>query len=157
MFASGVIVNALRVFNNNLWEACTFALDIQREQRPQIPTRSGCEVDETKDLQEIQEYQERLRAFSDRTNWVRQAKKFAANYFRGDVRRMTYCLKRVQVLKWWEDLVRSYQPVDYSLLHEDGDGTTEVTLESACAGGKCEIDVHAPRVAKAGSVTKKAS
>ena len=59
--------------------------------------------------------------------------------FDGDLRRMAFCLKRVQVAKQWEDLTREYTPVDYSLMHEDRDGTKAVELDSACAGGQCQV------------------
>jgi hypothetical protein len=44
----------------------------------------------------------------------------------------------VSACKHWEDLTRSYAPVDYTQLIERQDNTT-VTQTVACAGGKCEI------------------
>jgi len=70
--------------------------------------------------------------------WVRRAHKFAKNYLNGDVRRMTYCLKRVNNCKLWEDLKREYIPVDYTLMHEDSDNTKLLDAQ-ACAGGKCDV------------------
>jgi ribonucleoside-triphosphate reductase len=71
-------------------------------------------------------------------DWVRRARKFATNYFSGDQRRMTYCLKRVNNCKLWEDLTREYVPVDYTLMYEDGDNTKLIDAV-ACAGGKCDV------------------
>ena len=71
-------------------------------------------------------------------DWIRRAKKFAKNYFGGDVLKMTRCLKRVDACKHWEDLQRTSKPVDYLNFFENTDNTT-VTQTVACAGGKCEI------------------
>jgi hypothetical protein len=71
-------------------------------------------------------------------DWIRRAHKFASNYFGGDRIKLTRCLKRVSACKHWEDLTRSYAPVDYTQLIERQDNTT-VTQTVACAGGKCEI------------------
>lgn len=110
VFASGVIVDALHAFDNNLWAACEFVLGI-RKLDPNEPLRH---------------------------DWVRRAKQFAERYFDGDIKKMTYCLKDVNNWKYWCDLNREYKKVDYSLMIEDKDNTKlEETI--ACAGGSCEI------------------
>jgi hypothetical protein len=38
----------------------------------------------------------------------------------------------------WNDILAGYQPVDYTSLTEEGDGT-DLTSEVACAGGVCAI------------------
>jgi len=73
-----------------------------------------------------------------RKDWVRRAKKFARNYFDGDLLRMTRCLKRVHNCKHWEDLQREYVNVDYTELIEECDNT-KVEETIACGGGACEI------------------
>jgi ribonucleoside-triphosphate reductase (thioredoxin) len=40
--------------------------------------------------------------------------------------------------KRWNDLVKSYKPIDYKKLEEDDDGT-QLTQNLACSGGKCEL------------------
>ncbi|MBA3687033.1 MAG: hypothetical protein H0W72_17575, partial [Planctomycetes bacterium] len=72
-------------------------------------------------------------------DWVRRARKFAANYFDDDLRRMTHCLKRVHNCKLWEDLRREWKPVDYTRMRETRDETGRVELDPACAGGGCEV------------------
>jgi ribonucleoside-diphosphate reductase alpha chain len=110
LFASGLIVDGLHAFNDNLWKACDAAL---------------YDRDVDKVLQK---------------DWKRIAVKFAANYFENDIGMMTHCLKDVyNYHKWvkinqtlvdinWEDepLTPNYIDVD--------------TLASAaCIGGVCEI------------------
>lgn len=38
----------------------------------------------------------------------------------------------------WRNLIKNYTPVDYTILHEEEDGTVS-RLEVACSGGECEI------------------
>jgi len=82
---------------------------------------------------------EALQALQDaKRDWVRRAHKFARNYFGGDVLKMTRCLKRVHNCKRWEDLTRTYAPVDYTQMQEREDNTV-VTQTVACSGGKCDL------------------
>jgi len=41
-------------------------------------------------------------------------------------------------IKRWNEMVENYQPVDWSLFHENDD-YTEIQMTVACANGKCEI------------------
>jgi hypothetical protein len=75
---------------------------------------------------------------NSKIDWIRRAHKFSVNYFGNDRIKMTRCLKRVSACKMWEDLTRSYAPVDYTQLIETRDVTT-VNETVACAGGQCEI------------------
>ncbi len=131
LFASGLIVDGMHAFANDLWAACACALGTGRSL--ELPTLEGGA--DAKKLEELQDSIKRLLAQKD---WVRRAHKFAKNYFLGDVRRMTYCLKRVHNCKLWEDLQREYIPVDYTLMIESSDDT-KLTEAAACAGGKCDI------------------
>lgn len=127
IMSSGLIVDGLHAFDENLWEACDAALgrghDIESILNPEMPRRVREAVS---------------RVIHARRDWVRRAHKFASNYFNDDVLRMTRCLKRVHNCKLWEDLQREYVKVDYTELHEDRDNTrVEETI--ACGGGACEI------------------
>jgi ribonucleoside-diphosphate reductase alpha chain len=130
LFASGLIVDGLHAFTNDMWSACDCALG--RGKSLEMPALKS---DSAKDISEFQEQTKRVLLQKD---WVRRAHKFANNYFQGDVRRMTYCLKRVHNCKMWEDLKREYTPVDYTLMIEDSDNTKLLDAQ-ACAGGKCDI------------------
>lgn len=131
LFASGLIVDGLHAFDNDLWAACDCALGRgQSLDMPQLPDLA--------DERSFADYQRTVRALLARKDWVRRAHKFARNYFGGDIRRMTYCLKRVNNCKLWEDLSREVVPVDYTHMLEDGDNT-RLAEAVACAGGSCEL------------------
>ena len=52
--------------------------------------------------------------YAAKFHWMERAKKFASNYFGGDVLKMTRCLKRVNNSKLWDDINRTSNPVDYT-------------------------------------------
>jgi ribonucleoside-diphosphate reductase alpha chain len=131
LFASGLIVDGLHAFDNDLWAACDCALG--RGKKLDI-----LQLPDAADEKEFNAYQAQVRKTLAQKDWVRRAAKFAKNYFAGDTRRMTHCLKRVNNCKTWEDLTREYVPVDYTLMYEDGDNTKLIDAQ-ACAGGKCDI------------------
>ena len=129
LFASGLIVDGLHAFDDDLWAACDCALGRGRSlDLPQIMPG-----------EDLAQLQERIKKLLLQKDWVRRARKFATNYFGADVKRMTWCLKRVHNCKMWEDLKREYQPVDYTLMLETADNTENVALDPACAGGKCDV------------------
>ena len=74
IFASGLIVDGLHYFDQNLWDAC-----IHISYKDQKITGTRTEVLLKKD-------------------WIRRGKQFAKNYFKNDVEKMTYCLKDVQMV-----------------------------------------------------------
>ena len=127
IMSSGLIVDGMHAFDDDLWEACDAALG------------RGHEIDSILDPVMPRSVQEAVgKVIFARKDWVRRAHKFARNYFGGDLLIMTRCLKRVHNCKLWEDLMREYVQVDYSELIEDQDNTTlEETI--ACGGGACEV------------------
>ena len=127
IMSSGLIVDGLHAFDDNLWDACDAALG------------RGHDLDSLLNTAMPQAVQQAVKeVIRSRKDWVRRAHKFARNYFGGDVLKMTRCLKRVHNCKLWEDLSREYVKVDYRELIEEQDNTTlEETI--ACGGGACEI------------------
>jgi hypothetical protein len=128
LFASGLIVDGLHAFNNNLWEACDVALGISKIEplSPDVKMENA-----TPD------------AFITilKTDWVRRVKQFAERYCEGNIRKCCYLLKHVSIWKQWVDLKREYKEVDYTSLYEETDET--VPMETiACSGGKCELGVY---------------
>jgi len=111
VFASGLIVDGLRAFNSNLWKACDIVLYNNQH------------------------------TSTEQDDWIRRAKQFAARYFEGDERRMTYCLKDVYNWKAWVDLSRDYKEIDWSVVEESVAEFVDVTSTTAvaCAGNRCEI------------------
>jgi ribonucleoside-diphosphate reductase alpha chain len=117
LMASGLIVDGLHAFDNNLWAACDAALG------------RGQPVPEGEDQNPV---------WMSKSDWVRRAQQFAERYFENDVRQMTYCLKDVANWKYWCDLRRDYKDIDYSGMVEEQDNTKQAQ-EWACAGGSCSV------------------
>jgi len=127
VLASGLIVDGQHAFDDNLWAACDCVLGRGENLDEVTPKKYPKRVYES--IEQVRE---------EKLDWVRRAHKFANNYFNRDALKMTRCLKRVSTCKMWEDLTRTYAPVDYTQLIEKQDNTT-VTQTIACAGGKCDI------------------
>lgn len=114
IFASGLVVDGCHAFNNNLWLACDTAL--------------GRGEDLTEDSKDLQA-----------RDWVRRLKKFANNFFEGDVQKATYCLKDVSNLHRWEKIVRNFKFIDFASELKQAQYVDANTMGAAgCAGGACE-------------------
>ena len=113
MFASGLIVDGLRLFDDNLWKAC----DIVLGNTPMVEVTS------------------------EQTDWLRRVEQFANRYTNGDVRKTTYLMKDVSNWKTWCDLKREYKTVDWDNVVETDDYVMEANemAGSACSGGQCEM------------------
>lgn len=115
MFASGLIVDALHVFNNDLWGACDSVL-----------------------------YNIKFEENSDnvlKKDWVRRFKKFSDNYLNGNLKETSYLLKDVYLLHKWNKVTKTLKDVDWSNadlkpLYTDID----VTGAISCNGNNCEIN-----------------
>tara|TARA_Y100000034_G_C6897249_1_gene413976 strand:- start:201 stop:2474 length:2274 start_codon:yes stop_codon:yes gene_type:complete len=137
MFASGLIVDGLRAFDDDLWNACSITLNPDLLEEPieiDVSSNGNGTLRIDRHTQNIQARE----GYEAKKDWIRRAVQFAGRYFDGDVRQMTYCLKEVHNWKLWNDLQREYQNVDYTTLIEDSD-ETKITETVACAGGACEI------------------
>jgi ribonucleoside-diphosphate reductase alpha chain len=115
LFASGLIVDGLHAFNDDLWLACSVVLnDFTTKARK-----------EGKVLQ---------------SDWVRRAVKFANNYFGGDLGMMTHCLKDVYNYHKWVRIEKELVDIDWDAENIVPDYVDVDTLASAaCIGGVCEI------------------
>lgn len=135
LMASGLIVDGLKYFQNNLWAACDAALGLGE---PLIePDKPISNYEEGYDYA-LTEYEVAHTNWWSKKEWIRRAHQFAARYFDNDVRQMTYCLKDVSNWKLWCDLKREYRDVDFSEMIEEEDNT-KVQQEWACSGGACEL------------------
>lgn len=145
-FASGLIVDGLHAFGNNLWLACDTVMGLGEASvlanGVPYPTDPNALPDA---IREAYEHVHTLKK-----DWVRRAIQFAKNYFQypdigyksdrdAALKRMTYCLKEVNNLHLWERLSRNWRDVDYSLMVEEHDGTKGAQPEMACAGGACTL------------------
>ena len=116
IFASGLIVDGLHYFNDNLWEACDL---IKNNSLPLTGTRE----------------QVLLKKY-----WLKRAKKFAYNFFNGDIQKTIYCLKDIHLLHKWEVINRQFKPINFGVIlskptYKDIQSFSAVS----CSGGACEI------------------
>ena len=117
VFASGLIVDGLSYFNNNLWEACDHVLN---RDKPIIGTREQVLL---------------------KKHWIQSAKRFAKNYMKRDLQDMIYCLKDVHLLHKWEEINRKFKPVDFTeILTKPNYIELDTMGATSCSGPQgCEI------------------
>lgn len=128
VFASGLVVDGLHAFDDNLWAACSSALgygEVVKDFSNQ-PNPTPINLD----------YKQWLKF-----DWNRRAKQFSLRYFNGNLRKATHCLKHVSLWKTWCDLQREYKEVDWSQVVEETETHVDATTlgAQACAGGACAI------------------
>lgn len=122
MLASGLIVDALNAFNDDLWKACNIALGVDAEAYAELKhanSRNALKRD-----------------------WIRRFDQFASRFFNGDVKKTTYLLKDVHLLHKWEKITRTMKDIDWD--HADLEPKyTDVNTTGAvaCSGGVCEINI----------------
>lgn len=133
VFASGLVVHALKAFNKNLYAACDSLLGNGEKITNTI--KIDKEVSTTDDIKDITE---KVQKNAEKIRWIKRAERFAKRYFDGDLRKMTYCLKDVDAWKQWVDLKREYQEVPWEDFYESSDNT-KVSETLSCSGGQCEI------------------
>lgn len=143
VFASGLIVDGLSAFENNLWKACATALgqgeDLQEMMRevPAFPKRAT-----NKQIAEFYNAKEDYDEWFAKVDWVRRAKQFADRYFDGNAKKMTHCLKHVSLWKTWCDLKREYVDIDWSNVIEKDQtyAAADELASQACVGQKgCDV------------------
>ena len=118
LLASGLIIDGLHAFNQNLWEACDLILDTEKK------------IKITGTRQEVW-----LKG-----DWIKRAKKFAKNYFKNDLKRLVYCLKDVHLFHKWKTVARQFKDVDFSkILSKPTFKEVGEMGAMACSGGACEI------------------
>jgi len=116
IFASGMVVDALKVFPN-LWDACA--------------TAQGMGLDISLESSEN----------SSRADWVRRFENFSQNYCDGDIKKAEHCLKDSYLLHKWNKIQTNLQEINWeSDLIEKKYTDVDTLGAAACAGGACEID-----------------
>ena len=116
VFASGMVVDALKCFNN-LWDACStakgFGEDLSLESSENAMKR----------------------------DWIRRFGKFSDNYLNSDTVLAEHCLKDAYLLHKWNKIQSTLKTVDWKEDIKERKYTDVDTLAAAaCAGGACEID-----------------
>lgn len=115
VLASGLVVDGLHYFDNNLWLACDTLIE-------------GLPVTGTREQVLLKKY------------WLDRAKKFAKNYFKGDIRRMVYCLKDIHLFHKWETITRQFKEVDFGQILDKPQFKDIADYGAmSCSGGACEI------------------
>ncbi|PCJ96823.1 MAG: hypothetical protein COA52_01030 [Hyphomicrobiales bacterium] len=113
MFASGLIVDHTKGFRD-LWEAITISMQDEDEATQE-------EVDM-------------------RSDWIRRFKKYAVNYFDGDMNKAGLCLKDVYILHKWYKIQQNIQDIDFvNELKEKKYTDIDTMGSAACVGGGCEL------------------
>lgn len=157
VLGSGLVVDGLHAFDNNLWSACDCVLGIgekldddkKQPVAPVRPVKNGYAATEynkkliqyAKNLEAYYNDQEVYDGWYYKKDWIRRANQFADRYFGGDAKQMTYCLKALANWKLWLDLKREYKEIDWSTVVEESAFYENVDTmgAAACAGGACSI------------------
>lgn len=128
VFASGLIVDGLHAFHDNLWAACDSALGYGVK----IKDFTGQPIPKPANPDFNQYF---------KWDWNRRMHQFSHRYFNGNLRKATHCLKHVSLWKTWCDLQREYKEIDWSTVVEESETHVDATTlaAQACAGGACLI------------------
>lgn len=114
IFASGLIVDGLNAYNRNLWKACECIYTGHTEGT-------------------------RVQVLIQR-DWLRRAKKFANNFFDGNLDECIRCLKDVHLLHKWETVDRIFgAPRLEKIIKKPSYKDIADFASAACSGGACEI------------------
>lgn len=115
IFASGLIVDGLKAFNMDLWNACSYGMGVY-----------NIESNNSENVLKL--------------DWIRRFKKFAENYLQGDLVKTSYLLKDVHLYRKWIKINRSLKDIDWQSLNIKPRYTNvSETGALACSGGKCEL------------------
>ena len=116
IFASGMVVDALKAFDN-LWTACA--------------TAQGMGEDVTVESSEN----------ALKRDWIRRFESFSSNYMNSDNKQTEYCLKDSYLLHKWNKIQSNIRPISWEEdVTEKKFTDIDTTAGAACAGGECEID-----------------
>lgn len=168
LFASGLIVDGLNAFNNNLWLACDTVLGIgeklvysedevnaiidkktPKELWENLGFKNGTleKLSELEIKPENEEYKRYLdnklvstvHNYATKRDWLRRAKQFSNRYFKS-IKEMTYCLKDVNNYHKWVEINRDIEDLDWENLDIKPDYLNiDSTGAIACSGNACEI------------------
>lgn len=116
LFASGLVVDALHAFNDNLWDACAACTNLEFKL-----TGDRITVFIKKDI-------------------IKRFKKFAKNYFKNDLEQMIYCLKDVHLYHKWRTINRQFKEINFTeILTKPNYVNIDTIGAKACSGDSCSI------------------
>ena len=117
IFASGLVVEALKAFGN-LWTACATAFGM------------GDDIDT------LSEDHDNLL----KKDWVRRFENYSKNYFDNDMKRAEYALKNVYILHKWQKIQQTFTEVDFTNAVKRRKYVDVDTMGAvACHGMSCEL------------------
>lgn len=115
-FVSGLIVDLLHAFSNDLWEACEAIIDPKY-----FLGGTNLQVLMKKDL-------------------IRRAKKYAKNFLKNDLDLLISCIKDIHLYHKWHSINRNFKPIDIGgILTKPKYLNADELGAIACYGGVCEI------------------
>lgn len=116
VFMSGLIVDGLHYFQDDLWKAVSF---VENSNVKLFGTRENVLL---------------------QTDWIRRVKKYAKNYFGGDLVKTIYCMKDVYLFHKWNVISRVFKDIDFNkILTQPNYTDVSKNAAIACSGGSCEI------------------
>lgn len=151
ILSSGLIVDGLQVFGD-IWTACNAATgkanDLLIYTDEYLLSFVKKHIKDGKLLVNIDGlYVSDVNAISShlqhkvelRNDWVRRFKKFSKNYFDGDDKKCSCCLKHVNIFHQWQK-IKNQKPVDWeSVQWEREYKNVGENVATACSGGACEL------------------
>lgn len=121
LFVSGLIVDGLHYFNNDLWSACDYIVSPGNKL---VGTRANILLQK---------------------DWLRRAKKIAKNYFKNDIKKTVYAIKDVYLFHKWCSIKREVKDIPplVEVMVTAPDFVDIDTMGAlACSGGACEIPLR---------------
>lgn len=116
IFISGLIVDGLHYFNNNLWEATDYVLN------------NNLKLTGTREQVLLKK------------DWIRRVKKYSKNYFNNNLKTTVYCMKDTHLWHKWKEITRSIELINYSSILTKPNYVDVDTLGAvSCHGGSCDI------------------
>ena len=154
LFASGLVVDVIKAFKSpDIWKACQTILGrgevlsvtedhinaYAQEHKIDLPLDESSKMSIRAILEE--KISNKVDNLHEKLDIVRRVKKFAKNYYAGDVYKAVNLLKVVNNLHYFEVLKKTYNPIDWSSVDFGGDKFSNADELGAmsCAGGACEI------------------
>lgn len=151
ILSSGLIVDGLQVFGD-IWTACNAATgkanDLLIYTDEYLLSFVKKHIKDGKLLVNIDGlYVSDVNAISShlqhkvelRNDWVRRFKKFSKNYFNGDNKKCSCCLKHVNIFHQWQK-IKNQKPVDWENVQWEREyKNVGENVATACGGGACEL------------------
>lgn len=151
ILSSGLIVDGLQVFGD-IWTACNAATgkanDLLIYTDEYLLSFVKKHIKDGKLLVNIDGlYVSDVNAISShlqhkvelRNDWVRRFKKFSKNYFDGDDKKCSCCLKHVNIFHQWQK-IKNQKPVDWENVQWEREyKNVGENVATACSGGACEL------------------